>query len=478
MERGGYGRCEPMTTGTRPAALAALFAATLAACVAVPPPAPLRPADTGAEFGARRLAALPDLPPAASGWSRSQWLAAALELNPQLAERRADVAAAAAAERTAAERPNPGMELFAEYLRDAAESASWLYGVSLDFLLRQPGARARARERAQLETALAQSDLTDSIWQVRAALRQALLDAVSSHDETRLLESLVAQRQALLQGDRRRVELGDLDRTQLLADQLELARAQQRRQQSQARGQAAEARLAAAVGVPAAALGAVPLRWDDWTAIDALSDSAPARWRDAALIGRPQIVRALREYDLAELALRNTAAQRWPQLRITPAYAWGPGGARSDTLEDIAQESAVGVSFELPVFNQHQGPIGEAVARRAAAGEHLKAVQADIFAQIDGAERAWPAARAAWDAAREAADLAADQKTRAERALSAGDGDRSAALTAQIGATEAQLAVLDAAYAAQEAFALLEDAYRRPLEGAEGELPHGAGRSS
>jgi outer membrane protein, heavy metal efflux system len=462
-----------MTRGTRPGTLALLLAATLTACIAAPPPAPIEPANTSAEFGARRLAALPGLPPAAAGWDRSQWLAAALELNPQLAERRAEVAAAAAAERTAAERPNPNMELFAEYLTDAAQSAAWLYGLSLDFLLRQPGARARERERARLETALAQSDLADSIWQVRAALRQALLDAVASQDEARLLESLADERRALLEGDRRRVELGDLDRAQLLDDQLELARARQRLQLSEARGQAAVARLAAAVGVPAAALKEVPLRWNNWTAIDTLPDTAAGGWRDQALIGRPQIVSALREYDLAELALKNAAAQRWPQLHVTPAYAWGPGGAREETLEDIAQESAVGVSFELPIFNQHQGPIGAAVARRTAAGEHLKAVQADIFAQIDRAELAWPAARAAWDGARQAAEIAARQSARAERALAAGSSDRSDLLTARIGATEAQLAVLEAAYTAQVAFGELEDAYRRPLEGAESRLTGG-----
>ena len=80
----------------------------------------------------------------------------------------------AAAERTAAEIPNPNMELFAEYLKTAAESPAWLYGVSLDFLLRRPGERARARQQAALETALAQSELSDSIWQVRANLRAGI----------------------------------------------------------------------------------------------------------------------------------------------------------------------------------------------------------------------------------------------------------------------------------------------------------------
>ncbi|MFZ0009923.1 MAG: hypothetical protein WAK94_16935, partial [Steroidobacteraceae bacterium] len=87
---------------------------------------------------------------------------------------------------------------------------------------------------------------------------------------------------------------------------------------------------------------------------------------------------------------------------------------------------------------------------------------------------------------RQAADIAARQSVRAGQALAAGDGERSEALTAQIGATEAQLTVLEAAYTAQVAFGDLEDAYRRPLEGTESRLagsaapqsPDAAGRRS
>ena len=75
------------------------------------------------------------------------------------------------------------MELFADYLKSAATSGAWLYGVSLDFLLRQPGERSRARRRAALESALAESDLSETLWQVRATLRLALLDAAAAHDE-------------------------------------------------------------------------------------------------------------------------------------------------------------------------------------------------------------------------------------------------------------------------------------------------------
>jgi outer membrane protein TolC len=161
--------------------------------------------------------------------------------------------------------------------------------------------------------------------------------------------------------------------------------------------------------------------------------------------------------------VRSEVAKRWPQLQLTPAYAWGGGGVREDALNDIARDSAVGVSFELPVFNQHQGAIGEAVARRAAAGEHLKAVQADIFEQIDRAELAWPAARQGWEDMQHQAELSERQRQSDEHALAAGAGERGSVLTSSIAATEAHLAVLEAAYGAQQAFGALEDAYRRPL---------------
>ncbi len=333
--RRGSGQHTPGAHG----ALGALVAAVLSACASAPPPAPVEPRSTLAEFSARRLDSVPGLPAPALGWDRAQWLAAALELNPQLAEERAEVAAIAAAERTAAERPNPTMELFGEYIKTAAESPAWLYGVSLDFLLRRPGERDRARQQAALQTALAKSQLSESIWEVRATLRLALLDVVTAQEEAAQLKSLAADRAALLETDRTRLQLGDLARAEVLTDELELGRAQQRAQQARVRSAEARARLAAAVGVPVAALEGVSVRWDDWAAIDQLSVAAPGPWREEALIGRPQIIGALREYDLAEVTLQGEVAKRWPQLRVTPAYAWGGNGVQQNALDQIANES-------------------------------------------------------------------------------------------------------------------------------------------
>jgi len=98
-------------------------------------------------------------------------------------------------------------------------------------------------------------------------------------------------------------------------------------------------------------------------------------------------------------------------------------------------------------------------------------VQAELFEQMDRAERAWPRARAAWESAASAAVLAQRQNEAEQHALKAGASDRPSALLAATEALEAQLLTLQAAYEAQLAFAALEAAYRRPLEGPECELP-------
>jgi len=282
---------------------------------------------------------------------------------------------------------------------------------------------------------------------------------------------LIAERQTLLTSDRARADAGDISRPQILGDELELSRAQQRLRQAQARSADARSRLASAVGVPVAALDEIPVRWDGWADIGALTPARSGDWRSAALIGRPGIVRAVREYDLAEISLQSEVAKRWPGVHLTPGYAWGGQGVREDPLNGFTQESALGIDFELPVFNQHQGPIGEALARREAAGQHLIAAQAELFEQIDRAELAWPRARAAWEDAAGVVAIADRQHAAEQRSLAAGAGDRAGMVAAEIAGTEAQLLLLAAAYDAESAFGVLEDAYHRPLQGPESELP-------
>jgi outer membrane protein TolC len=442
-----------------------------AACVSVPESVRPDPAATARGFESRRLEqALPAGSAPAAGWNRAQWLEAALKLNPKLAEARAQALAVAAAERTAAQRPNPSLNLAAEYVAAAAGDVGWLYGLALDFLVQRPGERARARAAAALETQAAQSDVAESIWQVRTGIRDALLDAVYAQDQAALLDRLLADRQGLQNSARARAQAGEISPVEISRASIELAEAQQRRDQAHTHGIEARARLAAAVGVPAAALDGVPMQWPDWDHIAALSPDVSEDARAEALIARPDLVRTLREYDLADNALRTEVARRWPAVHIEPGYAWDKGGVHENQFDEVLHENQLALSLELPLFNRNEGPIGEAVARRTLAGKHLEAVQADLFAQIDRAQRGWPGAREAWQNATAVADTAQRQSDAEHSALEAGASDRPSSLSADAAAIEARLLALNAAYEAQGAFGAIESAYRLPLEGPEREL--------
>jgi outer membrane protein, heavy metal efflux system len=465
------------TKGVSP--LLALWSASLmASCTALPPRVAVNPQTQADAFAARRLdARIADLPKPTDGWDRNAWFAAALALNPHLAEARSAAIAVAAGERTAAERPNPNLNLFAEYVNAATGSAAWLYGLSLEFLLPRHGERARAMASAALQSEAAEADVAEAIWQVRVEVQQSLLDAVYAHDEAELLAKLVAERNLLLASHQALADSGQIAKSETLTQELELARARQRLSRAQALGADAEARLAAAVGVSVAALAGIPLSWSHWADIDQLTAHPLSEWRSAALIGRPKLVHALREYDLTDIALQSEVAKRWPQFQVTPGYAWDKSGfkqdAADDTLRNTLHDNELGVSFELPIFNRHEGAIGEALARREHAGRHLEAVQAELFEEIERAERAWPQALQAWKDAAGAGSLAARQSATEEGSFAAGATDRPTLLVAKLAATEAQLATLEAAYEARIAFLALESAYRRPLEGSQ-ELPQAA----
>ncbi|HEY5102614.1 MAG TPA: TolC family protein, partial [Steroidobacteraceae bacterium] len=231
----------------------------LGGCAHLPPSAPIDPTHSAAQFAARRLQGTAEaLPSRGSAWDSDAWFRAALMFNPQLAEARSKALAVTAGERTAAERPNPTLNLFGEYVNAAAGSAAWLYGLSMEFLLPRKGERARAMASASLETEAAKADVAEAIWQVRTDVHAALLDAAYAHDQVLLLTKLVADNQGLVSSNQALAAAGEIGATETLTQDLEFARARQRLAHAQALGADAEARLAAAVGVSVAALDGAP----------------------------------------------------------------------------------------------------------------------------------------------------------------------------------------------------------------------------
>jgi hypothetical protein len=121
------------------------------------------------------------LPRAANAWSpqtmdRAELLAVALVRNPQLAVAHAQVQAALAQEIGVAQSPNSDLTLQSEYGAHR-DPHPWVYGLSLNWLLRSPERRRLELQIARLETRGARLQLMDQAWAVRRSLAAALSDS-------------------------------------------------------------------------------------------------------------------------------------------------------------------------------------------------------------------------------------------------------------------------------------------------------------
>lgn len=77
--------------------------------------------------------------------------------------------------------------------------------------------------------------------------------------------------------------------------------------------------------------------------------------RQHALTNRTDILRALADYAASQSALQLEVARQYPDVRLGPGYTFEVGEHRW---------SLIGAALTLPIFNQNQGPIAEAEARR------------------------------------------------------------------------------------------------------------------
>ncbi|MGO4702430.1 TolC family protein [Dyella sp. 2RAB6] len=438
---------------------------------------PIDPAATAAQWQARRLddpalaarlapALREAWPPARYG--RGELLLAALVLNPDLAEARAHLAEADAAVRTAKALPNPSVNLALErYTQDQAGSSPWLWGVSTNWLI---DTAVRRRLRADLADAgvrAARLDYAEKVWDVRRNLRAALADVLLGDRQHALADDAVTKATALQAAQEHRRALGEAMPADVLQVALVLAQARDASAAAAQRVADARARLARAVGVPVHALDGVALAWDD---LESPPDPPAARLGELAAqarLSRPDLERALVDYASRETELRQQVRMQYPQISIGPGYTYDHG----------VRKLQFSLGATLPLFDQNQGPIAEAEARREVAGRHIETVQASIDSEIDGAAARLAAARQALDAAAHGHAAAARLQQQTATGYAHGEDDRIAVLNAQLAAVTAAQAQLTAAGQAQQALGALEDAVRTPLEGNEAELLRAAGHA-
>jgi outer membrane protein, heavy metal efflux system len=431
--------------------------------------APLTPQHSADEFAARRLDApqLRDdlarmLPQEAAAWPPQEWdraqlLAVALTQNPRLSVAKAEVGAALSREVTAAQAPNPDLTLQSEYARH--DSHPWLYGVSLNWLLRSPEQRRLDIEIAGLDTGNARLQLMDQTWSVRRELAAALSEWESGRRRLILQSRLAAAQDRLLALEKQRVAAGEDSPSELVSSQQ--ARIQIERQVAELRAgvDAAQAAAAKALGLPPQALDGMALAWPDWGEPPALDADKERMAREQALLSRADLGIAIGEYAAAEAKLKLSIARQYPQFVLSPGYYWDHGIAKFP----------FDVGFTVP-FNGNKGEIAEARVERELAAQRMLALQAGIYGEIVAAERAEHIARASADAAERQLEAARRQQHSVDLGFKLGEADVQDQLGADIIAMRAELEVVQMRAQLQDSRNNLENVLHVPLSGPELDL--------
>lgn len=392
-------------------------------------------------------------------WDLASLTLAALYFHPDLDIARSKVAAARAAVSTARQAPNPTLNFSPLYNMNIPTPTPWTVGGVVGFVAETAGKRAKRTEQARALAEAARRDLATAGWQVRGRVRSALLDLWAAErrlDVARRRLQLEAQLVGLLE---QRFAAGqasalDLTRERINRAQLELAIRDLERAAADAR-----VRLAGAIGVPARALDGAPISLAEFDAAPApISEASAAALRGRALIARTDVAASLDEYQAADWALRLQIANQYPNLTIGPAYNWG-----AVETAPVSNQIGVPLSFELPLFNQNQGPIAEAAARRRQGRANVVALQARIIGQVDEAVSAY---RSAARRLATADALTADAARRARQladSFRAGAVDRPTLVSAEVERAVAEGSRLDAGLAERQAVGALEDAVQQPF---------------
>jgi outer membrane protein TolC len=307
--------------------------------------------------------------------------------------------------------------------------------------------------KAQQQLFSAGFALQDTEWQLDQAVRHAAWALYYAQERQALLGKEIEAQQKVLELAQHQLSAGLIAPTEVQTQDLVLRKARLDLADAEAATLDSRAQLAEAIGVPAQALEKAKLNLTGNLPSQRGASLSVNRVRQSALTHRPDVAMSLADYAAEEANLALEVAKQYPDIKVSPGYQWDQGNNKWQ----------LGLGADLPIFNQNQGPIAEATARRHEAQTRVEIVQAKIAADVD---RVVPAMQQAWKTYQAASDLVktqGDKKMAADRRLQVGQGEPTEALLAEVDLITAQLVLVDRANKLAQQVEALEQLTRPAL---------------
>lgn len=336
--------------------------------------------------------------------------------------------------------PNPG------------PGAPFTWGPSLDIPIETAHKRGYRVDQANHLSEAARLNIVNAAWSVRAQVRDAMLALYAARERMAFLSAKADAERQITVMSRHRLAVGQYSQPDVDAAVLADTQAQSELAAARSAEQDALAQLAAAIGVPVTVLDRVTL---DLSAFDTVPPAPPATdAQRAAIFHRADLRASLADYAAAESALQLEVAKQYPDIHLGSGYTY-------DTGTNKIGFGLAGIT--LPIFDQNQGGIREAEAKRKEAATRTGALQDRILGDLAHALARYRASLEALQLSDAHLASARRQLESQAAAFASGNADRLTFTQAKADYQTSKSAHLDAVVAVQQAAGALEDAMQQPL---------------
>ena len=294
----------------------------------------------------------------------------AMAENPMIRVSKAQTEAAAAGITTARAYLNPDVEMMAgpARYRNPPISTGQNYGVTISQPLEFPGTRASRRELAEQQYSYAEKGIFTTSFELRNQIKQAYLNVLLRQEILSMLGANLSLLQEVQSKVKRKVEIGEAPRYELIKADTELLAAERDYASAQTRIDEAKAILRGMIG-------SMPDEFEIRAELPSLAPLPNIEELRASAENNPYLQQLLSAKDSAEAKLKLEQALRFPGLTV-----------KSDFTQDPDLNTfRVGVVLPLPVWNRREGQIAQAAAGVEEADANIKLQKQVLRKEIDSA---------------------------------------------------------------------------------------------
>lgn len=346
-------------------------------------------------------------------WDVDDLIYCALYFHPSLDVARAQWRLAEHAEASVAEKPVPILNGHLAKSNQANQDASpYAFGLSIDIPIETANKRDIRIQNARHLSQAAKLEVAQVAWQLRNQVAQSLNEYQFNQQQISLFTDEESRRAEIVAIYQKRVNVGAASNVELSTAKLQLQTTTSELTAKKHNQLVLLSKLANSAGLPLAKVEAMHFVTD--ADVQKSADFPTNNIQTTALLNRLDIRIALERYAAAEAKLKLEIAKQYPDLVISPGYAYEFG----DKIWSL------GLSGLLTLLNKNKLGISEASQLREVEAAQFEALQAKVIAAADIANAELMLAKQALNNQQKLREQQQSNTQRMERKFKAGEIDR------------------------------------------------------